>query len=81
MVSDCGGAEIAGQIDANGMVRIDLPPGELLIEGCTIGIDAELTGNLSVSPTTLEQSAQVSFAGECALPSCTTIITTRWTRL
>ena len=78
---DCNDVTATGEIDAEGVVHIDLPAGQQTQNGCTVTVGGEATVNVSHSPTTLQQIGHVTFAGTCPLPPCQLVIQSRWTKL
>lgn len=78
---DCNGTSVSGEIDAAGVVHFDLGSTSATQNGCRVSLDVEAMVDLSRSPTTLRQAAQVSFSGTCPLPPCMLEIDSRFTKL
>ena len=81
-ITDCDGIEATGGFVETDTVLIDLPENDLVTQdGCTLLFDPEFRGNLSSSPTTVQQTLDLSFSGSCDLEPCRIVVSSRWTRL
>lgn len=68
-----------GDCDGSGRPTIDE-----LVRGvnCTLVFDPEFAADLRMSPTTTQQTLDLSFADACAdLAPCRLVVSSRWTRL
>lgn len=77
---DCNGVSVTGELSAEGILTFHLPLEQQTMNGCTVGILADVTVDASTSPTTAHYNQKVSFAGTCPLAPCTLMIESQWTR-
>lgn len=82
-LTDCDEFGATGQVDQSGLVTVDLPVTEQVTQdGCTLVFDAAFSADLATSPTTAEQTLDVTFEDACeGLPACRIVVSSRWTRL
>jgi hypothetical protein len=80
-ITDCDGVGATGELEQGSVVVVDLPVDDLTEDGCTIVFDPEFRGDLGSSPTTVQQSLDVSFQGACEMAPCAIVVESRWTRV
>jgi hypothetical protein len=80
-LTDCNAVVATGTLNENGVLSVDLPMNEQTTEdGCRLLFDPAFSGDLRTSPTTVQQTLDLSFAGTCDLEPCSLVVTSRWTR-
>jgi hypothetical protein len=77
--TDCNGIMVRGGVDRSGIVTFRLPARSGTQSGCTITETVETRVDLRTMPGLARYDDRFSFAGTCAMSSCSAVIESRWT--